>query len=479
MGARGTLSVIDELQRGGFAPIELERYSTSNKIWSTKIKRLRLPDLLCVQTGLRVEVRAKASLEIRMSHAPNNQDRHWDAGLRPEDVIALVPCRDVDGMPEAAGAATYFGVDVLRASMDAKQLSKMKAASEGAEQYLTWPSVVSSRPGHVLECDSARLSVEWSGDGTPPRRYAYALRGKQSYVVAGESFAAYTVILAGTPAARADLAMYRSQRYQPLEALSSANIIDRYSAVKALAFRPDLREQARPAVERMVGREADGRLALEIAGTAASLGLQTGLDYIRALLWSDAERSMRMEAAFIATEVGVRTEKEQVTAILSEIAGNRKRFQGDEVRQAAVWGLGRAGLRRYDLLLDVLADEDEDVALHAIAGFGSDTSEPIAQRLVAGLADKALRTAAAASEALRIIGGPVVLRLLIEAARERHEGRPWVLATLGRLPAQFVRAALAGDGLLAEIEPLLLTSSGNWLSREDTATRLRFLLKQA
>ena len=32
---------------------KLERYSRSNKIWSTKVKRLRLPDLLCVRTGLR------------------------------------------------------------------------------------------------------------------------------------------------------------------------------------------------------------------------------------------------------------------------------------------------------------------------------------------------------------------------------------------------------------------------------------------
>lgn len=92
MGALGTRHVIEELQAAGFRPVELERYSTSNKIWSTKIKRLRLPDLLCVRTGLRVEVRAKSKLEIKMSHAPNNAERHWDAGLRDEDVVALVVC---------------------------------------------------------------------------------------------------------------------------------------------------------------------------------------------------------------------------------------------------------------------------------------------------------------------------------------------------------------------------------------------------
>jgi hypothetical protein len=196
MGARGTRHVVSELQRMGFQPIELERYSTSNKIWSTKIKRLRLPDLLCVRTGLRVEVRAKASLEIRMSHAPNNPERQWDTGLRSEDVIALITCKDVDGSETPVGSANYFGVEDLRQSVDARQLSAMKAASEGSEQYLTWPSTVSSRPGKVLSVDAERLCVEWGGDGAATRRYAYQLKGKRPYVSANQVFPADTMILA-------------------------------------------------------------------------------------------------------------------------------------------------------------------------------------------------------------------------------------------------------------------------------------------
>ena len=63
MGAIGVRSTMDVLERLGFEPIELERYSSSNKIWSTKVKRLRLPDILCVRTGVRVEVRAKSDTE--------------------------------------------------------------------------------------------------------------------------------------------------------------------------------------------------------------------------------------------------------------------------------------------------------------------------------------------------------------------------------------------------------------------------------
>lgn len=81
MGAVGALAAMKHLREMGFQVIELERYSTSNKIWSTKVKRLRLPDLLCVRTGLRFEVRGKSDLAIKMSHSPKNAERAWDSGL--------------------------------------------------------------------------------------------------------------------------------------------------------------------------------------------------------------------------------------------------------------------------------------------------------------------------------------------------------------------------------------------------------------
>lgn len=64
MGAVGTESVITQLNAYGHQVIELERYCTSNKIWATKIKRLRIPDLLCLRCGKRIESRAKSKLGI-------------------------------------------------------------------------------------------------------------------------------------------------------------------------------------------------------------------------------------------------------------------------------------------------------------------------------------------------------------------------------------------------------------------------------
>jgi hypothetical protein len=182
MGALGTQHVMNQLAQLGFAPVELERYASSNKIWATKIKRLRLPDILCISTGMRIEVRAKSNLEIRMSHAPNNLERHWDFGNTDTDIVALVPCRSGDNGPTVAGDATFFTYGALRQSVDQNQLSRLKAASEGSEQHLTWPAIVSNRPGVVRDVTPTHLGVEWLGDGKPSRRHTYTLNGKVPYV---------------------------------------------------------------------------------------------------------------------------------------------------------------------------------------------------------------------------------------------------------------------------------------------------------
>jgi hypothetical protein len=481
MGALGTRHVIEELKSAGFKPVELERYSTSNKIWSTKIKRLRLPDLLCVRTGMRVEVRAKSKLEIKMSHAPNNADRHWDTGLRDEDVVALVVCND-DGPPMATrGRSTYFNVDVLRRSVDAGQLSGLKAASEGSEQALSWPSVVSKRPGRVASVTAERLGVVWEGDGAPARKHSYALKGKVPYVKAGTAFPASTMILAGTPERLADLRPYQRQAYDPLQALLSAIPVDRFAAAKALPFRDDLQQQARSVVEAQLGRDSDQRVALEVANAAAALGSSAGTQYIHDVLWGeDVDAPMRMEAAFIATELGRGNQRRFATDVLAAIASETARFAANEVRQAAIWGLGHAGVRAYDRLLPFLDDPEENVAFHAIAAFGTDTPTQVVSSLVAALRGASTRKVAACSEALRLIGGEEVMRQLVAAATSTEAAeRAWVIATLGCLPAAKLRCALAGTSLLAELEPLLLATSEGWLSQEDASTSLRFLSKQS
>ena len=118
-------------------------------------------------------------------------------------------------------------------------------------------------------------------------------------------------------------------------------------------------------------------------------------------------------------------------------------------------------------------------AYHAIAGFGPDTPSDVIQALVELLLTGDSQNAPAASEALRVIGSPEVLKHLTDAAQSNAGVREWALATIGRLPPDIVRSHLQGTPLLDQLAPMLLVSEGaNWLSTEDAMTDMAFLLKQ-
>ena len=238
IGAVGVQRIMEDLRDKGFEPIELERYCASNKIWTTKVKRLRLPDLLCAKTGMRVEARAKTDLKIRMSDAPSNPDRVWDAGLRNNDIVAVIACSDTGEGLHPANRVNYLTVRAMRESVDQSKLGPPKSASEGAERDRTWPATVPTRDGTVLEVTPDRLRVQMHRDPErPARKQTYALKGKTAYVGPGEEFEANTTFLAGAPSALADLSDYSSLRYEPLKDLDANSSVDRYAAVKALRYR--------------------------------------------------------------------------------------------------------------------------------------------------------------------------------------------------------------------------------------------------
>ncbi len=474
MGALGVRRVSAELRQRGFDPIELERYCTSNKIWATKVKRLRLPDLLCVRTGLRVEVRTKSDLKIRMSDAPNNPDRAWDAGCRNEDVVALIACSDGPNGPEPADGAVYFSVRALRDSVGSSKLGPPKSASEGAERDRTWPATIPSRPGKVLTVSRDRLVVTMEGDGSPSRNQTYSLGDKHAYVRPGEKFAASVTILAGTPASLADLDGPLAQVYDPLDEISSATAIDRYAAVKALRFRTDLRQKAVVALEKRLDTEQEIRVGLEAAASAAALGSKKGEEYVAGVLWGDGTAEMRMEAILILTELKTKFAHDQLRKVASD-----NRFKGDERRQAAIWGLGKAGLKSYDELVQFIHDEEDDAALHAIAAFNFETPRPVIEQLVGLVLLGDLRRSPAAAEALRVIASPAALDCLVTAANAQTGRTEWAIAAIGRFPSAMVFERIKGTPLLDRVVPMLLLARGaNWLAKEDIETDLGFLLKQ-
>ena len=475
MGAAGVHRTMETLRRGGFEPIELERYCGSNKIWSTKVKRLRLPDLLCIRTGLRVEVRAKTELRIRMSDTPSNRDRAWDAGLRDDDLVAFITCSFHNRRPVAADEPVFVSVGALRSSTGFSTVGAPKSASEGAERDRTWPATVPSRDGTVLEVSSDRIIVQMHADRTrPARRQTYLLKGKTAYVAPGETFKAHSQIICGAPRSLADVSVSLNCDYDPIAALESGSAVDRYAAVRALTRREELGAKRISVLEDVLNDESDDRVLLEAAGVAALMGSSHGEDRLSSFIWGDHDRDdLRMETVFIFTELGdTQFAREQLMWI-----ANTKRFRDHELRQAAVWGLGKNGLRRYEDLLGFIDDNDDDVALHAIAGFDHNTPLNIINSLVSDLASSGERRCAAASAALAAIGSDTAITALASVARALPND--WILATLGSMPPERVRRLLARDSLLSVISPLLVTADGaNWLATEEKRTDLRFLLAQ-
>lgn len=198
------------------------------------------------------------------------------------------------------------------------------------------------------------------------------------------------------------------------------------------------------------------------------------MDNISAVIWNHERTDLRMEGVLILTELGT-------TAAAAELVrvAEGDDFAGNEIRQAAVWGLGKTGARSYRSLLRFIADEDEGVALHAIGAFGEDTPREIVEELVSFLVKSGQRVRAAASAALKVINSDRALAAVIRAAKENSADQTWLLATLGRFPSGRVREALAGDSLLKKVAPLLaIGAEENWLARPFVANDLDFLLMQ-
>lgn len=456
----------------GHETVELERYAMANKIWATKIKRLRLVDLVCLRCGLRVEARAKSDLKVRMSHS-NTDGRQWDAGMRDEDLCALVPWAD----GAVAGEPQYFEVGAMREAAPYATLGTPKAPSEGAERDMTWPARVATRDGVVeaIDWDEAKVRVR----PIEGNRQTVALRGDDVptyiYVDEGDELRGGVTFILGCLDRPATLEC-PGETWDYVSDLGAENGIDRYVAVKAAGLRggDDLEELLR---EIASDEDEDDRIRLEAWASLARLDPVTYTPTIvaRAEERTGGDRqamSMAMEAIFILSELGT----PEAGEALSRLADDRE--LDSEARCACVWGLGTAGLNEPERVLPFIADDDEDVALHALAGIGSVSQEllPEVARRLTGTS----REAASASTLLAMQGDDGIA-MLVESAKSGGTGTAWATAALGELPEADVRRVTDGaltDDLELALVPMW-TQRQSWLRGQELDTPLRFLQRQA
>jgi len=454
VGAIGTASVSKHLENQfGHQPIELERYAMANKVWQTKVKRLRLPDLLCVRCGLRVESRAKSKLKIMLSHS-DSPDRKWDdGGMRNEDLFAFL-LADINQDPPHCGPPIFFTAAALRASISSAKQSAPKAASEGSEITLTWPCWVPAKRGRFVHVDNEGRIVFEGEDGKVQRYWQWRNWTGPRFVYAnpGDFFPGDEKVLAGVVEQESS-PVCSGGSWDLVAALHSSDLVERYAAVKAAGA---LGYRGLVNILSEIGGNSleDWRIRLEAQVALARLEPTPWIGQIMQRIDEpETEADQQMEAVLAISELP----SDAAAEALAEIAGHSS-LPG-ELRAAAAWGLGQGAARRPELLLDRVVDAEPLVALHAISAV-DELPDDLQSTLVAWLAEGDTVRASAAAQLLQRHG---CVDSLLDACLGGGNARLWALRALGELPPALVRC-LAGDRLTPDIKGVLLPM---WLGQED------------
>jgi len=365
IGAVGTRRVFDDLRQQGHTPIELERGSMSFKIWKTiKIKRIRVPDILCIDCGSRVESRAKTKLAISMSHSFTNQKRGWDYGLEANDFVALVVCKRAGDRPidwEADELVQYVAVEELRAAQNTGLAVSIqpKGAEEGFEARITWPSSIASAIGKIKEVTDARLQYRRQVDG----RIITLRLSKQKLpltplVQVGDTIVTNQILASVVPVLQRFPCSKGMTEEDYVANLSSSSLSDRYTASKVLShFRSA--ESGKVLVHKMADTRDHIYIRLEAAASLARRGDSSGMAFIESCL-SDRYLENRLEAVIVLGEVGGETASRILVQTLNDSD------QRPEIRAGAAWALGELRDRStINALIDSFLTVEDTIRIEA------------------------------------------------------------------------------------------------------------------
>ena len=420
VGAAGTNATIDRLKAMGFNPIELERGSTGFKIWKKiKIKRVRVPDVLCLNTGLRFESRGKTKLEISMSHSLNDPKRAWDAGMRDDDLVSIVVFEQNDDSPvdlQQISPIHFVSVNDMRKAFAAGQVSitQPKGVEEGSEIRVMWTCAAANQRSVVFAVESGRISL------TPipeARRQSIQLSRSKGTITllpqvnAGDTVEANQIVASVVPVnTKLQCPTSVSEAYF-IDKLASVNLSERYAAAKALRYRGYT--TAKPVLEsRMTDADEDIYVQLEAAAALAAYNEPNGWEFMENKLRSPVMTvplETQLETVIVASEIP----KSRSEQLLIEVLRDSQR--DDELRAGAAWALGQ---------------------------FASATS---ATALVDTFNSSPLEVKVEAARALLRIAEPQiphVIDLLKNGDPAKRDGLAWVLARTGKFnPSDMVVGA--------------------------------------
>lgn len=370
IGVIGTQQVFSVLQRQGHKPIELERGSMNYKIWKKiKIKRIRVPDILCVDNGIRVESRAKTKLEISMSHSSSDPDRGWDFGMKETDYVAIVICEKNGSEPVdwiADNLVQFISIKALREAEKEQKVIfvKPKGAEEGFEARINWPACIATSKGEIIEIDKTikyrteEGRIKWVGLTKGGKRLSPLVKIGDK-VQPNQILASVVNISQTIPDTIVNSNFF-------LANLSSLILSERYAAAKALSYFNE-KKVISSLLNKLTDKDEHIYVKLEVAASLCRLGAD-GYTFIRECL-KDTYLQNILEAVIVLAEIKTDTANKILCNVLLDESFD------PEIRAGAAWGLGEQ--QNKSALTSLIASFnpiDENVKIEAARALGKLTS---------------------------------------------------------------------------------------------------------
>ena len=433
MGAVGTHRVFEHLRAQGHNPLELERGSMSFKIWKNiKIKRIRVPDILCVACGRRVESRAKTTLEISMSHSLSDPERGWDYGLNDSDFVALVICRRVSDRPidwQADELVQYISVHDLRSAQrnNLIVLVKPKGAEEGFETRISWPAAVAKSAGIVETVTNDRIQYRRQNDS---RMITLSLSKQGLHlnplVREGDVISEHQVLAAVIPVVKQFPCSRKTDQEDYIAQLLSPSLSERYTAAKALSTFESA-SVSKALIDRVNAGNEHIYVRLEAAAGLARHNEEQGWSFIERCLTDDYLQN-RLEAVIVLGEILNDTSCRLLCRVVSD------NQQHPEIRAGAAWALGELdNSLALHVLIDSFSAVDEGIrieAARALAKLASRFTGEIVKEFSRAAPDKRPGIAWALSKSLSKSGN-FRLEDVLNALTDDEDVRHWVSYILG------------------------------------------------